>query len=60
VFHSVIDLQVAINRFIAEHNDTEARPFVWRARPDEIIAARNRGFQILGSIHEVYRPPKLH
>jgi transposase len=24
VFHSVADLQAAINRFIAEHNDTEA------------------------------------
>jgi hypothetical protein len=60
VFHSVVGLQTAINRFIAEHNDTEARPFVWCARPDEIIAARNRGFQILGSIHEAYRLPELH
>jgi hypothetical protein len=51
VFHSVMDLQVAINRFIDEHNETEAKPFVWRADPDEIIAARNRGFQMLYSIH---------
>ncbi len=51
VFHSVVDLQAAINRFIAEHNDTEAKPFIWRANPDEIIAARNRGFQMLDSIH---------
>lgn len=51
VFHSVVDLQAAINRFIAEHNDQEAKPFVWRANPDEIIAARNRGFQLLDSIH---------
>jgi len=51
VFHSVVDLQAAINRFIAEHNDTEAKPFIWRADPDEIIAARNRGFQMLDSIH---------
>ena len=51
VFHSVVDLQAAINRFIAEHNDTEARPFIWRADPDEIIDARNRGFQMLDSIH---------
>lgn len=49
VFHSVIDLQAAINRFIAEHNTTEAKPFVWRANPDDIIAARNRGFQALAS-----------
>jgi transposase len=51
VFHSVVDLQAAINRFIAEHNDADAKPFVWRADPDEIIAARNRGFQMLDSIH---------
>ena len=51
VFHSVVDLQKAINRFIAEHNDTEAKPFMWSANPDDIIAARNRGFQVLDSIH---------
>jgi len=51
VFHSVVDLQAAINRFVAEHNQTEAKPFMWRADPDEIIAARNRGFQMLDSIH---------
>jgi transposase len=51
VFHSVVDLQAAINRFIAEHNETEAKPFVWRADPDAIIAARNRGFQALESHH---------
>ncbi|MET4130893.1 hypothetical protein ABIE62_002919, partial [Porphyrobacter sp. MBR-155] len=27
------------------------KPFVWKADPDEIIAARNRGFQTLESIH---------
>ena len=48
VFHSVVDLQAAINRFIAEHNETEAKPFIWRADPDQIIAARNRGFLALG------------
>jgi transposase len=51
VFHSVVDLQETINRFIKEHNQTEAKPFVWSADPDEIIAARNRGFQVLDSIH---------
>jgi len=50
VFHSVVDLQAAINRFIVEHNGSP-KPFVWRADPDEIIAARNRGFQTLESIH---------
>jgi transposase len=50
VFCSVADLQAAINRFIAEHNDSP-RPFVWRADPDRIIAARARGFQALESNH---------
>ena len=51
VFRSVIDLQGAINRFVAEHNEEEAKPFIWRADPDAIIAARNRGFQALESNH---------
>jgi transposase len=50
VFRSIVDLQAAINRFIAEHN-AKPKPFVWRADPDKIIAARNRGFQTLESIH---------
>ena len=51
VFHSVASLQGAIERFIEEHNQNEAEPFTWRADPDEIIAARNRGFQMLKTIH---------
>lgn len=51
VFCSVFDLQCAINRFIAEHNENEAKPFTWRADPDAIIAARSRGFQALESNH---------
>ena len=47
VFHSIVDLQAAINRFIAEHNKTP-KPFAWSANPDDIIAARKRGFQVLG------------
>jgi transposase len=50
VFRSVVDLQAAINRFVAEHNETP-KPFVWRADPDAIIAARTRGFQALESFH---------
>jgi transposase len=46
----VVDLQAAINRFIKEHNATEAKPFRWTADPDRIIAARNRGFQTLGNV----------
>ena len=45
VFHSVVDLQAAINRFITEHNQ-QPQPFVWRANPDEIIAAVRRGHQV--------------
>jgi transposase len=50
VFRSIADLQAAINRFIAEHNDAP-RPFIWRADPNDIIAARSRGYQALESIH---------
>jgi transposase len=50
VFRSVVDLQAAINRFVAEHNESP-QPFVWRADPDAIIAARSRGFQALESVH---------
>jgi transposase len=50
VFHSVVDLQAAINRFVDEHNENP-KPFLWRADPAEIIAARARGFQVLESIH---------
>ena len=50
VFHSVVDLQAAINRFIDQHNK-ESKPFVWTADPDKIIAAVNRGHQVLRSHH---------
>ena len=42
---------VAVNRFVGEYNVCDAKPFIWRANPDDIIAARNRGFQTLKSIH---------
>jgi hypothetical protein len=50
VFHSIVDLQAAINRFLAEHN-VEPKPFTWTADPDRIIAAVKRGYQVLDSIH---------
>jgi len=50
VFHSVVDLQAAINRFVAETN-AQPKPFVWTADPDKIIAAVKRGHQMLDSIH---------
>lgn len=46
----ILDLQAAINRFIAEHN-RRPKPFIWRADPDAIITARKRGVQALESIH---------
>jgi len=42
VFHSLVDLQAAINRFIKENNQTP-KPFIWKADPNEIIAAVKRG-----------------
>ena len=50
VFYSLVDLQAAINRFLAEHN-ANPRPFVWTADPDRIIAAVKRGHQVLDSLH---------
>ncbi|MEM9429734.1 MAG: hypothetical protein AAGA32_09585 [Pseudomonadota bacterium] len=47
VVHSVQYLQAAINRFIADHTATGANPFVRRADPDAIIAARARGVQAM-------------
>lgn len=51
VFHSLVDLQTAINRFLVEHNATEAKPFRWTADPDKIIDAVRRGHQVLDSHH---------
>jgi transposase len=50
VFRSIVDLQAAINRFVAETND-DPRPFTWTADPDKIIAAVKRGHQMSDSIH---------
>ena len=44
-----MDLQAAINRYIAEHN-TEPKPFEWTADPDRVLAAINRGKQALESL----------
>jgi len=50
VFHSLVALQEAINRFVAETN-ADPRPFRWTKNPDAIIAAAKRGHQALDSIH---------
>ena len=49
VFRSITHLQVAINRFLAEHNRAP-KPFVWTKDPDQIVAAVKRGHQALESI----------
>ena len=50
VFRSVVDLQVAINRFVAETN-ADPKPFIWTADPKRVLAAVKRGKQALESIH---------
>jgi transposase len=49
-FHSLVNLQEAINRFIANHNQ-QPKPFLWQADPKKIIAAAKRGHQTLETIH---------
>ena len=49
VFRCVVDLQAAINRFVAETNH-DPKPFTWTADPDKIIAAVRGGLQVLDSI----------
>src|SRR5438270_2478696 len=50
VFTSIVELQAAINRFIAETNDSP-KPFVWTKSADAILAAVQRGRQALEAIH---------
>jgi transposase len=50
VFKGIVDLQTAINRFLAETNDN-LKPFTWTADPDAIIEKVRRGKQALESIH---------
>ena len=50
VFHSLVALQAAIKRYLAEANDYP-RPFQWTKDPDKIIAAVRRGHQALDSLH---------
>ena len=50
VFRSVVDLQVAINRFVADTN-LDPKPFIWTADPKRVLAAIKRGKQTLESVH---------
>ncbi len=49
-FRSVVELQAAINRFIADAN-SHPKPFIWTADPARVLAAVKRGKQTLESIH---------
>jgi transposase len=49
VFCSLVELQAAINRFLADHN-LQPKPFVWTADADRIIAAVNSGHHGLDPI----------
>src|SRR5690349_22721136 len=50
VFKGIVDLQAAINRYLAETNDNP-KPFIWTADPHAIIEKVRRGKQALESIH---------
>jgi hypothetical protein len=54
VFHSLVDLQAAINRYLGEHN-RKPKPFVWTADPDRIVENVNRGHQAIASDHSHVR-----
>jgi len=41
VFHSIVDLQAAINRYIEEHNE-DPKPFQWTKSTDTILAKIKR------------------
>ena len=42
VFKGIVDLQAAINRFVADHNQ-QPKPFVWTADPDKISPPPSAG-----------------
>jgi transposase len=49
-FSSLVELQAAINRYLAEAN-TNPKPFVWTAEPDGIIEKVRHGYQAFRSVH---------
>lgn len=40
-FRSIVELQTAINRYLAGHND-DPKPFVWTKPTDQILTKLNR------------------
>jgi len=53
VFTSIVELQAAISRFIAETNDMP-KPFVWTKSADAILAAVQRGRQALAGCGKMH------
>jgi hypothetical protein len=49
-FHSLVDLQAGINRYLGEHN-RKPKSFVRPADPNRIIEKRKRGYQVLAADH---------
>jgi transposase len=49
IFSGIVDLQAAINRFLAEANECP-KPFVWTADPDGIIEKVRRGREALSAL----------
>jgi hypothetical protein len=50
VFHSVADLQAAIENCLQHHN-ANPKPFVWTAKAPDILEKVARGQQTLESVH---------
>jgi hypothetical protein len=50
VFKSVVNLEVAIHSYLAEHNG-RPKPFAWTAKPSGIPDKVRRGKQTLASEH---------
>ena len=46
-FNSVAELRDAIRRFIDEHNNRNAKPFVWTKSAESILAAVDRAKQVM-------------
>ena len=51
VHDSVEDLERSILDFIDLHNEKEAKPFRWTASPERLVAARQRGYQMIRTVH---------
>jgi hypothetical protein len=48
-FVSLVALQEAINRYLAEHNQ-DPRPFVWTADPDAVVEKVRRGYHAMATM----------